>query len=86
MRLDENDAGYLMDMLLAGRSVRRFVQGLPAEGFAGDELRRMAVEGAFEVIGEAPVAVRGLPRRTHTNAAQPDDRFAQCDSPRLRRN
>ena len=53
MRLDENDAGYLMDMLLAGRRVGRFVQGLPAEAFAGDELRRMAVERAFEVIGEA---------------------------------
>jgi uncharacterized protein with HEPN domain len=53
MRLAENDAGYLMDMLLAGRRVRRFVQGIPADAFAGDELHRMAVERAFEVIGEA---------------------------------
>jgi len=53
MPLDENDAGYLMDMLLAGRKVQRFVRGLPADVFAKDELHRMAVERAFEVIGEA---------------------------------
>lgn len=53
MPLGENDAGSLMDMLLAGRKVRRFVRGVSAAEFADDELRRMAVERAFEVIGEA---------------------------------
>jgi uncharacterized protein with HEPN domain len=71
MPLDEDDAGYLMDMLLAARSVQRFVKGLPAAAFAEDELHRMAVERAFEVIGEAArslsedfrAAPSGLPLR-----------------------
>jgi uncharacterized protein with HEPN domain len=66
MPLDENDAGYLMDMLLAGRRVQRFVQGLSAEVFAGDELRRMAVERAFEVIGEAARLLSASFRATPT--------------------
>ncbi len=53
MQLEESDAVYLADMLIAVRRVRKFTAGIRYEEFAEDEMRSMAVERAFEVIGES---------------------------------
>lgn len=53
MRLEDFDAAYLADMLIAARRVQKFMAGMSYEAFAEDEMRSMAVERAFEVIGES---------------------------------
>lgn len=53
MRPSERDAAYLLDMVVAGRSVVRFVEGRGLEQYLSDELLRAGVERKVEIIGEA---------------------------------
>lgn len=46
-------AAYLWDVRTAGRRVASFTAGLTQEGYAGDDLRRSAVERQLEIVGEA---------------------------------
>jgi uncharacterized protein with HEPN domain len=53
MQPDDIDAGYLWDMIEAGRAVQRFVASLDREGYLSDEVVQAAVERKIEIIGEA---------------------------------
>ncbi len=50
---DPNDAAYLWDMLRYARTVERLVVGRSMQDYAKDEVLRLAVERAVEIIGEA---------------------------------
>lgn len=47
------DAALLLDMLLAARDAKGFVQGLDEAGFIASRLHQNAVMRSLEVIGEA---------------------------------
>ncbi len=49
---------FLRDMVLACRSMMRFVDGMSLEAYLADEKTRYAVMRGFEILGEA---VRHLP-------------------------
>lgn|ERR1700722_4995909 len=49
----KRDPAYLWDILNAGRSIQRHLAGVALEQFLADELRCLAVERLFEIIGEA---------------------------------
>lgn len=53
MPLEPGDAGYVWDMLKAARNIRKFVDGIEYQAFLADDMRSLAVERAFEIIGEA---------------------------------
>ena len=53
MPLEESDVAYLADMLIAARRIERFMTGIAYTAFEEDDMRAMAVERAFEIIGEA---------------------------------
>jgi uncharacterized protein with HEPN domain len=49
---------YLSDMVMACRSIIRFVEGMTLDGYLADEKTRYAVMRGYEILGEA---VRHLP-------------------------
>ena len=49
-----DDAARLLDMLLACRDARRFVEGITEEQFMADEKTQASVCLKLEIIGEAP--------------------------------
>jgi uncharacterized protein with HEPN domain len=51
--LPARDAALLLDMLLAARDARSFVEGLDEEAFRASRLHQNAVIRSLEVIGEA---------------------------------
>lgn len=51
---------YLVDMLEAAADIAEFVQGKNFEQFSKDKQLRMAVERAFEILGEALSQTRKL--------------------------
>lgn len=51
--LSERDAALLLDMLLAARDARTFVEGLDEAGFLASRLHQNAVIRSLEVVGEA---------------------------------
>jgi len=53
MRPDPRDAGYLLDMLEAGRKIQRYLEGKTYSDYQGDELLRDGVERNLEIMGEA---------------------------------
>jgi uncharacterized protein with HEPN domain len=53
--------GYLLDMLLACRSIRDFTSGQTEQSFCRDRLRIRAVEREIEILGEA---ARNLDEKT----------------------
>lgn len=53
MQPDRDDAAYLFDMLKYARTVERLVAGRDFDSFLRDEVLRLAVERAVEIIGEA---------------------------------
>lgn len=53
MPSDDRDPAYLWDMLDASERAREVVAGLQPEAFSGDEVRKLALERAMEIIGEA---------------------------------
>jgi len=60
-----DDAGYLLDMLLAARDAQSFISGLSWEQFKGSRLHQNAVLKAVEIIGEAAARVSNETRAAH---------------------
>lgn len=65
MSPEERDPAYLWDMLDAARQVVRFTRGITFEAYVEDPMRRMAVERALEILGEAARRVSERFRRAH---------------------
>jgi uncharacterized protein with HEPN domain len=65
--LPERDEAFLLDMLLAARDARYFVEGLDEAAFLASRLHQNAVIRSLEVIGEAAGKVS-----TATQAALPE--------------
>lgn len=59
--------GYLLDTLLAARSVQDFASGQTQESFAVDRLRIRAIEREFEILGT------GIPSNGRTGQIGRDD-------------
>jgi uncharacterized protein with HEPN domain len=53
MRPEERDAGYLWDMLSAGREAYALVEGMEIERLLEDRLRLLALERLIEIVGES---------------------------------
>lgn len=53
MPLDNRDASRVLDMLRNGRIAARLVKDRSQEDLASDDLLRLALERAIEIIGEA---------------------------------
>ena len=51
--LPERDAALLLDMLLAARDARSFIEGLDEDAFLASPLHQNATIRSLEVIGEA---------------------------------
>jgi len=65
MRREQEDAGFLWDMLDAARAVREFVAGCSFDDYAADRKLRGAVERHIEIIGEAAGKVSQAFREAH---------------------
>jgi uncharacterized protein with HEPN domain len=65
--LPERDAALLLDMLLAARDARSFIEGLNEDAFMSSRLHQNAAIRSLEVIGEAAGKVS-----TQTQAAHPE--------------
>ncbi len=65
MRPEARDPGLLWDMLEAARRAVAFTRGIPLDAYLGDEMRRMAVERALEILGEAARLVSADFRAAH---------------------
>ena len=63
----------MLDMRAYGEQVVKFTHGLTGEMFKGDDLRRLAVERALFIIGEA---ANRVPR--DVQAQFPDTRSGAC--------
>lgn len=53
MQLDNEDAGWLWDMLQAARAIWGFVSNVKYEQYLRDRMLQLAVERSIEIIGEA---------------------------------
>jgi len=62
---EQEDAGFLWDMLDAARAVREFVAGCSFDDYAADRKLRGAVERHIEIIGEAAGKVSRAFREAH---------------------
>jgi uncharacterized protein with HEPN domain len=67
-----DDAGYILDMLLAARDAQSFVSGLTWEQFEGSRLHQSAVIKAIEIIGEAAARVSNETRAAHPEVPWPE--------------
>jgi len=65
MPFDENDAGYLWDMLDAARGIVASMQGVSSESYLADDNLRLATERRIEIIGEAAGRVSDAVREAH---------------------
>jgi uncharacterized protein with HEPN domain len=65
--LPERDAALLLDMLLAARDARSFVEGLDEAAFLASRLHQNATIRSLEVLGEAAGKVSAA-----TQAGRPD--------------
>ncbi len=65
MPLEENDAGYLWDMLEAARGAAASLTDLTLEQYQADENLRLATERRIEIIGEAAGRVSQSVRQAH---------------------
>jgi len=63
--LPARDAALLLDMLLAARDARSFVEGLDEEAFRASRLHQNAVIRSVEVIGEAASKVSAATQADH---------------------
>jgi len=61
------DDAYILDMLLAGRKVREFMEGVHWEQFSRDELVQNAVMRQIQIIGEAARSVSEECQSKHTS-------------------
>jgi uncharacterized protein with HEPN domain len=65
MGREQEDAGFLWDMLDAAQAVREFVAGCSFDDYAADRKLRGAVERHIEIIGEAAGKVSRAFREAH---------------------
>ncbi len=65
MPLSPDDFAYLQDMLVYARTVGRLVQGKSLDDLLSDEVLKLALERAIEVIGEAARGVSDAGRASH---------------------
>jgi hypothetical protein len=63
--LPERDAALLLDMLLAARDARNFVEGVDEANFLGSRLHQNATIRSLEIIGEAAGKVSAPTRAAH---------------------
>ena len=63
--LPEGDAALLLDMWLAARDARAFLEGLDQAAFLASRLHQNAVIRSLEVIGEAAGKVSSATRTAH---------------------
>lgn len=61
----QRDEGWLLDMVLACRRILRYLEGVRAEQFQGDEILQDAVVKRLEIIGEAANQVSAEVRDAH---------------------
>jgi uncharacterized protein with HEPN domain len=61
----EGDAALLLDMWLAARDARAFLEGLDRAAFLASRLHQNAVIRSLEVIGEAAGKVSAATRAAH---------------------
>jgi uncharacterized protein with HEPN domain len=53
MKPEDRDAAYLWDMLHSARDAHELLAGRSLDCYLGDRLRRLALERALELVGEA---------------------------------
>jgi uncharacterized protein with HEPN domain len=63
--LPARDAALLLDMLLAARDAKEFIEGMDEAAFIASRLHQNAVIRAWEVIGEAAGNVSAAMRVAH---------------------
>ncbi len=63
--MSQDDAAWLVDMLIACQKVERFVRGVDGAAFLSDELRQEAVLRQLTVLGEAAKQISAEFRATH---------------------
>jgi uncharacterized protein with HEPN domain len=63
--LPERDAALLLDMLLAARDAKAFIDGLDEEAFLASRLHQNAAIRSLEVLGEAAGRVSAGTRASH---------------------
>jgi uncharacterized protein with HEPN domain len=63
--LPERDAALLLDMLLAARDARGFVEALDESAFLASRLHQNAAIRSLEIIGEAAGKVSAATRAAH---------------------
>jgi uncharacterized protein with HEPN domain len=63
--LPERDAALLLDMLLAARDAREFVEGLDEAAFLASRLHQNAAIRSLEILGEAAGRVSATTRDAH---------------------
>ena len=61
----QRDEGWLLDMILACRRILRYLEGVRADQFQGDEILQDAVVKRLEIIGEAANQVSADLRNAH---------------------
>ena len=61
----QRDDAYLLDILIAARKARKFLEGVTWEEFKRSELHQNAVMRALEIIGEAARRVSQQTRDAH---------------------
>ena len=65
MRPEERNPAFLWDILDTARQAAEFTRGVTLEAYLADEMRRMAVERALEILGEAARGVSESFRVAH---------------------
>ena len=65
MKPEERDAAYLWDMLQAARDARELLEGRSLAKYLADRVRRLALERALELVGEAARRVSEDGQRAH---------------------
>ncbi len=84
--MSDDDAAWLVDMLLACEKIERFVRGVDGAAFLGDELRQEAILRQLTVLGEAAKNVSSELRAAHRDIPWQDiGRFRDLVVHRYRR-
>jgi uncharacterized protein with HEPN domain len=65
MQPEGHDAAYLWDMLQAARSIQEFTRNTSFDEYSSNEMRRLAVERALQILGDAARRVSDSFRRAH---------------------
>ncbi|HEX2567225.1 MAG TPA: HepT-like ribonuclease domain-containing protein [Burkholderiales bacterium] len=65
MKPEERDAAHLWDMLQSARDAKALLRGRTLAEYLGDRMRRLALERALELVGEAARRVSAVRQRAH---------------------